>query len=208
MAEPYPGRTKYDRSRAEAYSRRSPGRNREEAAVLARVLDGLPPGRDILDVPCGTGRIAAILLDRGYRVFCGDLSPHMLEHAAALRGSGAIPFRGDLLRLPLAAGSFDHAFCIRLLHHIPGPEVRRSMLRELARVTRGKVVVTFFHPVSFHNLERWVLRLLTGRKSPRVSFTAATLDRDAAAAGLRVERTAAVSAYRKDLWFAVLGKGP
>jgi hypothetical protein len=39
-----------------------------------------------------------------------------------------------------------------------------------------------------------------------VSFTAGTLAREAAAVGLRLERTAAVAAYRKDLWFAVLGK--
>jgi len=137
---------------------------------------------------------------------CADLSPHMLEHAAGLRGRGALPLRADLLRLPLAGGSFDHAFCIRLFHHLPRRDLRTAMLGELGRVVRGKVVITFFHPVSFHNLRRWLRRILTGRKSPRVSFGAGTLAAEAAAAGLRLERTLAVAAYRKDLWFAVLGK--
>jgi SAM-dependent methyltransferase len=206
MADLYPGRTKYDCGRAETYARRNPKRNREEAAVFRSIVDSLPPGREVLDVPCGTGRIADILLDRGYRVTCADLSSAMLEHAATLRERGAISLRADLARLPLAPGTFDHAFCIRLFHHLPSPGVRRIMLGELGRVTRGNVVLTFFHPISFHNLERWIARLLAGRRSPRVCFTSGTLAREAATVGLRLERTVALGAYRRDLWFAVLGK--
>lgn len=202
--ELYPGRTKYDRARAETYSRRNPRRNREEARVLAGILDGLPSGASALDIPCGAGRIAPLLLERGHRVVCADLSADMIAKALESLGGRARFLRADLLRLPLAPKSFDLAFSIRLFHHLGDPGVRMAMLRELGRVARGKVVITFFHPVSFHNLQRWVERILLGRRSPRVCFTARTLAREAAAAGLRLECTRAVRAYAKDLWFAVL----
>lgn len=32
------------------------------------VLDGLPVGSRILDLACGTGQVAALLAERGYRV--------------------------------------------------------------------------------------------------------------------------------------------
>jgi ubiquinone/menaquinone biosynthesis C-methylase UbiE len=202
----YPGRTKYDRARAETYSRRSPRRNREEAKVLARILSAMPAGGDVLDAPCGAGRIARILLDRGDRVVAGDLSGEMLRKAGEDLGRGPRFIRCDLARLPFRDGSFDRSFSIRLFHHIPSAAVRSNMLRELARVTREEVVVTFFHPVSLHNATRWIERLLLGRKSPRVCFTARRLARDAATAGLTLERTCAVRRYLKDLWFAVLAK--
>jgi ubiquinone/menaquinone biosynthesis C-methylase UbiE len=204
--EPYPGRTKYDRSMAARYSRRSPARNREEGRVLARILEGMPPGCEVIDVPCGAGRVSRLLTDHGHRVTSADLSSDMLCEASSALGKEARLLRADLLRLPFSGGSFDHAFCIRLFHHLPSPATRVAMLRELGRVTRGSVVLTFFHPISTHNFARWLRGKLTGRKSFRFSFTCGTLRLEASMAGLALERAIAVRAYQKDLWFAVLGK--
>lgn len=45
------------------------------------VLESLPTGSRILDLCCGTGRVAAVLADRGFRVTGLDSSPRMLELA-------------------------------------------------------------------------------------------------------------------------------
>lgn len=39
--------------------------------------------RTVLDVACGTGQLANVMLDHGFRVIGIDLSPHMIEHAVA-----------------------------------------------------------------------------------------------------------------------------
>ena len=45
-----------------------------------------PDHRRLLDVGCGTGDLAAYLLDRGVELTGLDRSPHMLEHAAEKNG--------------------------------------------------------------------------------------------------------------------------
>jgi SAM-dependent methyltransferase len=52
-------------------------------ALDALVLDALPVGARILDLACGTGRLAARLADRGFRVTGLDSSPQMLALARA-----------------------------------------------------------------------------------------------------------------------------
>src|SRR5690242_8102807 len=50
--------------------------------ILERIfLPRLSPGARILDVCCGSGYLAALLTDRGYRVAGFDLSPVMVEIA-------------------------------------------------------------------------------------------------------------------------------
>jgi cyclopropane fatty-acyl-phospholipid synthase-like methyltransferase len=64
-----------------------------EADRLARLLDAAP-GAEILDVPCGAGRLSLALAERGYRVTGVDWSSEFLAHARRLmphgrsRGSG------------------------------------------------------------------------------------------------------------------------
>src|SRR5512138_3347307 len=45
------------------------------------VLDALPVGSRILDLACGTGQLAAVLAERGFRVTGLDSSPQMLAFA-------------------------------------------------------------------------------------------------------------------------------
>ena len=204
MEELYSGRTKYGPSMAERYARRNPKRNAEEARVLEALLGGLPAGGKVLDVPCGAGRIAKILSHRGFHVTCGDLSADMVAAAGRSLDSAIPRLRADLLHLPFADQSFDHAFAIRIFHHLPTPEIRIQALRELSRVARQKVILTFFHPISLHSARRWIQGKLTGRPSRRARFGTKTLAAEAGEAGLEVELTRGLRPYLKDLWFAVL----
>ncbi len=55
--------------------------NALEKAYIARAFANVPAGARILDLPCGTGRLAEVLLDRGLDVHGVDISPAMLEVA-------------------------------------------------------------------------------------------------------------------------------
>ena len=70
----------------------------EEAAAIAGLLD-LPSGGRVLDAPCGSGRIAVRLAQRGLDVTGLDISPEEIE-AARARGSMARFEVGDLRELP------------------------------------------------------------------------------------------------------------
>jgi len=81
-------------------------RRREQAALLALTEAG--PGRRVLDVGCGDGEVAGLLLGRGAEVVAVDLA---LAMADAARRRGAFAVRADMRALPLQRG-FDVVTCI------------------------------------------------------------------------------------------------
>jgi len=83
------------------------------AEACAELLD-LPDGAEILDVPCGDGRVALRLAANGYRVTGFDRSPELLDTARESASTLKIPSRwdqGDMRALPYSA-EFDGAICI------------------------------------------------------------------------------------------------
>ena len=81
-----------------------------EADRMARLLDA-PPGTEILDVPCGGGRVALALAERGYRVTGVDWSAEFLAHARSRDDSRQVRWeQRDMRDLPWQ-GRFDGAFC-------------------------------------------------------------------------------------------------
>jgi SAM-dependent methyltransferase len=109
-----------------------------------------PPGR-LIDLGCGTGRLAITLAPRGYQPIAVDLSPEMLkvlgDKAAAL--GLAIPrLCANLVDLSmLADGSFDHAACLfSTLGLIVGVEARGRAVAHAYRLLRpGGVFVLHVH---------------------------------------------------------------
>lgn len=205
----YAARTKYDApGRAARYARRDARRDAEERALLARVLPAATAGATALDVPCGTGRMSGFLLERGFAVRGGDLSPAMRAEAArALDGrAGFLGLEAIDLDAPPADAATRHdlVLCFRFLHHLPDAAARARALRALAARARGPIVVSFHHPASVHHLARALRRLVTGRRGDRHAITVRRLAREAGACGLVVERTAALRPFLRDLWVAVL----
>ena len=82
-----------------------------EAASLARAL-GVAEGGELLDVPCGAGRLSLALGRRGYRLTGVDWSVDFLKHARAADVGGRVSWeRRDMRDLPWH-GRFDGAFCV------------------------------------------------------------------------------------------------
>ena len=195
-------RLKRDPSRFHRYQR--------EEAILASWLDGLPAGAVVLDIPCGTGRWIRTLTGRGFRYIGGDVSLAMIGEArAAADGGKPLGFvNADVGRLPFGDKSVDCVIIWRLLHHVGQADYRCAMLREAARISRGKVLVSFHHPISFTHLRKSIQRKLSGRAHRGSVITHWQLKREAESCGLRLSETKSFRKYISVNWFACLSAQP
>ncbi|OQA56122.1 MAG: hypothetical protein BWY42_01162 [Candidatus Omnitrophica bacterium ADurb.Bin277] len=102
----------------------------------------LSPGSRVLDLGGGWGFYSRPLARRGHESVILDVIRPGYQKAPV------VLYEGE--RIPFDDESFDAAILITMLHHVPDPE---KLLREVRRVTRGKVVVVedLFH----HGLGRF-----------------------------------------------------
>lgn len=115
---------------------------REVFDLLVRVGD--LAGRRVLDVGCGTGRLAVALTERGSRVWGIDAAPEMVA-AARRRGVNAKAARAE--QLPFKEGWFDRAVLWLTVHLLD----RHRAFSELRRVLAdgGRVAIATFDPSHF-----------------------------------------------------------
>lgn len=111
--------------------------------VMADVMSALESVLDrneaILDAGVGTGRFAAPLQEKGFRIVGVDLSPRMLEKAKEKSVDDLV--RGDLRFLPFGDRVFGAAMSIHVLHLISD---WRTALAEIGRVTKGVYISVAF----------------------------------------------------------------
>jgi 2-polyprenyl-3-methyl-5-hydroxy-6-metoxy-1,4-benzoquinol methylase len=188
--------------------------HRAEESAIAGLLAPGPRQRDPahggpwLDVPAGAGRFLPLLASLGDVVQL-DLVPDMLRAARAVHAGRPIQcVAGDARALPFRDQTFAGALCMRLFQHLPAPADRIACLAELRRVTRGPILLSFFHAWSLQHARRVlhrVLARLTGRRhSRRHAITLATLAAEAAAAGLVVTRSRPLLRFVSEQWIVEL----
>lgn len=90
-------------------------------------------GKLVLDAGCGLGGFSEYAIGWGARQVVGvDLSEAV--HAARERLNGSVDFvQADIYGLPFAPGSFDLAYAIGVLHHLPEPEQGFRAVASLVR---------------------------------------------------------------------------
>lgn len=156
--------------------------------LLARASVGSGPW---LDAPSGAGRMSAELPGPVVQV---DRDPAMV---AAVLGAGP-RVCASVHALPFADDSFAGALCHRLLQHIPTADERITILRELCRVSRGPIVVSFFDACSLQHLRRRVRRRLGKRRSGRSAVSRRAFGRELSAAGLQLVAITALRRFVSD----------
>jgi ubiquinone/menaquinone biosynthesis C-methylase UbiE len=201
---------------AAAYRRsRTPERSKRfclEESILGSWLDDLEKNSLVLDIPCGTGRCLPSIVQRGLRYIGGDISPAMIAEARreAERQPQAELVQefvvADAEHLQFADNSVDCVVMWRFLHHVRDPKIRQNILKEVARVSRSKVLISFHHPISFTNLRKWAQRLLSGDTHGSAAVTQWRLKREANNCGLRLFETRGYRKYISINWFACLTK--
>ena len=131
---------------------------RKAEELLALVERHLGPPRDqaVLDVGSGIGLTDELLAGRFGSLTGVDVSPGVLERAAARNPS--VPYEqydGD--RLPYADGVFDVVFAVCVVQVLPQAQ-RPPFVAELARVTRGGGLVAVFEHNPYNPLTRLAVR--------------------------------------------------
>jgi SAM-dependent methyltransferase len=132
-----------------------------EARQLARLLR-LGRGARILDVPCGYGRYAVPLAQRGFRVTAIELNPALLEmarQAAASRGV-AVNFRCEDMRGLAKRARFDAVLNLFGFGYFGDEEDLRMLVRfRQALRPGGKLLFGFYNrdwfPRNFRPRGRW-----------------------------------------------------
>ncbi|MBI4564900.1 MAG: class I SAM-dependent methyltransferase [Planctomycetes bacterium] len=162
---------------------------RREFRVIERVFSIVGPQKRLLDLPSGTGRLFLALRPFGREFFETDVSREMLKLARVnLAEFKPHVAQASAFHIPYRDASFDCVFSARLAHHIPNSEERDRYIRELGRVSRGWVVMTFFHTWSLKNILRRVRRLWN-RKRPKITMSPGELREVAKTVGLELVTT-------------------
>jgi 2-polyprenyl-3-methyl-5-hydroxy-6-metoxy-1,4-benzoquinol methylase len=180
---------RYDRERFSSLS----GRvfNALERRLIRRAFRDAPAGATVLDLPCGTGRFAEVLLQEGFRVVGIDISPAMLAVARRKAAPFGARFEARVADVRELAGReakrYDVALCARVLMHFPLEEQIR-FLRGVATLTRGKVVFSQSYDSAYQRLRRGIKRLLGNQPPANYPIGESQLQRLLAGAGLREVR--------------------
>lgn len=126
--------------------------------AIREVLRVDPEVRQVVDVPCGTGRMIEELLQFGFQVAACDISEEMMAVARRKLGkweNRVAYHQANLIDLPFGDGMFDLISCVRLFGHFPSHR-RTVMLREMARVTRRWVVAGYFYDHVMSRVKRHI----------------------------------------------------
>jgi len=117
------------------------------------------PGRRILDVGCGGGKLLKLAQERGLHAFGIELSSSGAKLAKSF-APGAYVIVGNGERLPFADVSFDYLTCLGSLEHFLNFE---AGVKEMVRVCKAGARICILVPNSFYLFD--IIKVLkTGRR--------------------------------------------
>jgi 2-polyprenyl-3-methyl-5-hydroxy-6-metoxy-1,4-benzoquinol methylase len=195
---------RYDRERFSSVA----GRvfNALERRELLRAFRDVPTTATVLDLPCGTGRLAEALLGAGYRVEGVDISRPMLDVAGRKLQRFGPRFTtrvGDVHELARSErGTYDVALCARVLMHFP-LEQQIAFLRSVATLAKGTVVLSQSLSSPYQRARRGVKRLLRNAGPAAYPITERQLGELLRGAGLREVRRHRLNRVISEAMFVV-----
>ncbi len=189
-------------------------RHQRERNTILEALRHIDADADVLDIPCGTGRVTRLLFEAGFHVTGADNSQFMVDlaqrnHAQLQQQSPSVPDVAFELRDVIDTGyeddRFGAVFSNRLFHHFNEAETRRMGLAELRRISTGPVIVSFFNSFALDAATCRLRHLLGGTKAvDRIPISMRTFAQDIAAAGLRIDAKMATRWGISRQWYVVL----
>lgn len=147
--------------------------NNREKRIIAESFEHLPRETVVLDMPCGTGRLAEAILDTGLRVHGADISEQMLEVARGRLTKFGDRFTTEVIDAFAQAKvepRFEATLCARVLMHFPLDE-QIKFLRGVVANTRKRVVINHSFNSPYQRFRRWVKRMLKHQVPARYPIT-------------------------------------
>jgi len=186
-------------------SRKRRRRDAREWRTILRALEHTDGVRTTLDVPCGTGRFAKRLAERGFRVVGSDLSVEMMDVARSKiepddKVTGFV--QADAESLPFRDDALDCVISVRFLFHVEAGS-RLRILREMRRVSRRWLVLDYRHRYSVRFLVWRIKRALGLTDEPLERVTRAEMERELRDAGVSVREVLPVTRIFSDKWIVI-----
>jgi ubiquinone/menaquinone biosynthesis C-methylase UbiE len=188
-------------------------RREKRCVTKALALAKVAAGASVLDLPCGTGRLLPLLKKLGYKVTAADVSAAMVVQAHLYAGPSGENCLDDTDELRVANvlqtgfddNRFDAVICHRLLQYFPEAEVRQQALKELRRICRSPIIVSFLCSLATDAVVPYVREaLLNGRRRGCVPIGLSTFARDVHESGLVVKKWIPMRPFISTRWYALL----
>ena len=125
----------------------------EHRIVKKLLLKAKITSGSILNSPCGYGRFTNLFNLLKLKITFFDLHPKMVTRCRNSYGSNEHSFiNGSIRTLPFKNKTFDAVINIRFFHHYFEQEDRLIMLRELQRVTKRYLILTYYNNTVAHKI--------------------------------------------------------
>ncbi len=139
--------------------------------VLEEILKNIKNESKVLDVGCGSAKILNVLKDKKVDYLGIDKCDKLLK--LAKNDFNNFNFaKGDILELGKVDGlNYDYVFCVAVLHHLPGADLRLKALRQLKNKVAedGRVIISVWALLEQQKYRKliwkfWLLKLLGKNK--------------------------------------------
>jgi SAM-dependent methyltransferase len=129
----------------------SPEHTDGEADTIVQLLCAAP-GAQLLDVPCGGGRLSLVLAELGYRLTGVDVSAEFLAHARSCDGADRVNWEHREMRDLPWPGRFDGGFCVGNSFGYLDDEGNAAFLRAVAAALKPGARFILETPMVLENL--------------------------------------------------------
>ncbi len=115
----------------------------QEKKIVDNYIKNIQKGKNLLDLPIGTGRFIDLYEKAELTVYGVDISEDMLKEASkkVAKNQKVNLLQGDAENIPLADNSVDYIVCVRFMNWVP-ISVVENVVKEFSRVTRNECIVS------------------------------------------------------------------
>jgi len=116
----------------------------------------------VLDVGCGNGRLLEAFKDKEVKYLGVDSSEKLIELARSRFPKFQFTV-GDILELgKIPEINFNFVFCVAVLHHLPGTDLRVAALKQLKNkiISDGKIIITVWNLWSQIKFRKLIFKFL------------------------------------------------
>ena len=145
-----------------------------EFRLLRRLLGSQGPCDVVLHLPCGGGRLSRQIAPSTKLLVEADIALGQVLYSKQrpTLDTSQVWMTASAFHIPFRDESVDGTVCCRLCHHLPTANERERLVRELLRVSKRFVIMTFFDYHSPKNTLRRIRRPID-HKPPKMTMTVA-----------------------------------